>query len=74
MTDKAYKFPLVMRSTISGMLVMMDSAKDGNGQGKVISNGNGSKNSYRAYTIGERLDDWNMDVFIPFTPEITETK
>lgn len=73
MAGKQYTFPLLMRSTISGLLVMMESANGNDGTGKVVGKGHGGSNASRSYSLGEQLDDWNMGIFIPFTPMLIKT-
>lgn len=58
--NKEYKYPLLMKSSYSGTIVMMASW----GRGVVRGTGNTHK---RDRMIGERLSGLNMNVFHPIT-------
>ena len=64
-----YKYPLVMKGTLSGVVINMIAESEGT----VI--GVGQRDIHRRpYTTGEYRSDWCMNNFKPFEPVMGKTK
>ena len=64
-----YKYPLVLKGTLSGVVVNMIAESEGT----VI--GVGQRDSERRpYALGETRSDWYMRNFKPFEPAMSKTK
>lgn len=64
-----YKFPLLMKSTATGLIVLAEGTSTGSGRrtkfkGTVKGTGNGCGNSLSS--IGDYREDWWLEVFEPF--------
>ena len=70
--SKDYKFPLLMRSTATGLIVLMEgySTIPDSVSGTVTSSGNGHSTN----KVGDYREDWYLRVFKPFEPKIAKTK
>ena len=73
MSDK-YEFPLLMRSTATGLVLLVEkySTIHGRVSGTVKSLGHGHSHSLN--TVGDYRDDWCLSVFEPFEPIMCKTK
>ena len=60
-----YKYPLVLRGTLSGVIVNMTSP----GVGTVIGTGHSNK-----HVVGYHSENWFMEYMKPYTPKIIKTK
>ena len=66
MTD--YKFPLLMKSSATGLILLVEGITSGSGRaarvkGTVKGTGNGYGSSHR---MGDYREDWCLGVFKPF--------
>ena len=64
-----YKYPLVMKGTLSGVVVNMTAKSEGT----VIGVGQRDIES-RPYALGEARSNWYMRNFKPFEPAMSRTK
>ena len=62
-----YKFPLLMKSTATGLIVLMESV-DAELGGTGVVKGTGHTSS--SNSIGDWSDTWNMQVFKPLVETI----
>lgn len=65
MSDTEYAFPLLMKSTHSGIIVRMERVNEhGDGIGTVI--GSGNSRGLTLHRVGDWAGTWCMDIFKPF--------
>lgn len=63
-----YKFPLLMKSTSSGLIILAEGivSVSVSGSARVKGTVKGTGNGYRNYKIGTYREDWCLSAFKPF--------